>query len=246
MKNMMKEYIGSEYNEKNHLRNFCLYWMKAAGGSGDEWRKKNDLDCIYFNGDLRADTLMSAWTPIKWVADFLNMDKGKKFYKRIKNSENPLADLELLAERGDEFLPKDNKLVQLLDEFLELAELRCNFILLPDRRMNCDRYCTKINGETKWLLDSVPATLYYVFDINSLGRYFTEITPEEWIKRENLDMGFVSGNFDQEHIVQISSEKLPGEPKWLTDEKDIIEALQYMIGFLKERRIALSQEETAG
>ena len=86
----------------------------------------------------------------------------------------------------------------------------------------------------------------YIFDINSLGRYFTEITPEEWIKREKLDMGFSGGKFDQEHIVQISSEKLPGEPKWLTDEKDIIEALQYMIGFLKERRIALSLEETAG
>lgn len=239
MKNMMKEYLGSEYSEKNHLRNFCLYWMRAAGGSGDEWRKENDLDCIYFDGDLRADTLMSAWTPIKWVADFLNKDKGKKFYKRIKGSDNPLADLELLAERGDEFLPADNELVRLLNEFLVLAELRCNFILLPDRRMNCDRYRTIIDGERKWLLDSVPATLYYIFDSNSLGRYFSEITPEEWIKRENLDMGFIGGKIDQEHIVHISPEKLPSEPKWLTDEKDIMEALRYMICFLNERRMQI-------
>lgn len=235
MKNMMKEYLGSEYSDSNHIRNFCLYWMKAADGSGDEWRKENDLDCIYFDGDLRADTLMSAWTPIKWVADFLNKDKGKKFYKQAKDDDNTMSDLKLLAERGNEFLPDDNELVRLLNGFLELAELRCNFILLPDRGMNCARYRTTIEGKTKWLLDSVPATLYYIFDNNSLGMYFTEISPEEWIKREKLDMGFVGGIFDQEHIVQISPENLPREPKWLTDEKDIRAALMYMIGFLEER-----------
>lgn len=29
MKNMMKEYLGSDYSN-NHLRNFCLYWMKGS------------------------------------------------------------------------------------------------------------------------------------------------------------------------------------------------------------------------
>ena len=77
--NMMKQYLGNEYSE-NHLRNFCLYWMKAAGGRGDEWRKENDLDCLYFDGDLRADTLMSAWTPIKWVADSLNRDSLGRYF----------------------------------------------------------------------------------------------------------------------------------------------------------------------
>ena len=28
MKNMMKEYLGTEYSD-NHLRNFCLYWTKG-------------------------------------------------------------------------------------------------------------------------------------------------------------------------------------------------------------------------
>ena len=79
MKNMMKEYLGNDYTE-NHLKNFCLYWMKAAKGYGDEWRAGNDLDCLYFDGNLRADTLMSAWTPIKWVADFVNSESGIKFY----------------------------------------------------------------------------------------------------------------------------------------------------------------------
>ena len=91
MKNMMKEYLGNDYTE-NHLKNFCLYWMKAAKGYGDEWRAGNDLDCLYFDGNLRADTLMSAWTPIKWVADFVNSESGIKFYKR--NEEYALANLD--------------------------------------------------------------------------------------------------------------------------------------------------------
>ena len=80
MMNMMKEYLKKDYSD-NHLRNFCLYWLKGTGGHGDEWRKDNDLDCLYFGGDLRADTLMSAWTPVKWVADYINKEKGIRFYK---------------------------------------------------------------------------------------------------------------------------------------------------------------------
>ena len=28
MRNMMKEYLGNDYSD-NHLKNFCLYWMKG-------------------------------------------------------------------------------------------------------------------------------------------------------------------------------------------------------------------------
>ena len=58
MKNMMKEYLGYDYSN-DHLKNFCLY----------------------LGGDFRADTLMSVWTPVKWVADCLNRDFGISFYK---------------------------------------------------------------------------------------------------------------------------------------------------------------------
>ena len=144
MKNMMKEYLGNDYTE-NHLKNFCLYWMKAAKGYGDEWRAKNDLDCLYFDGNLRADTLMSAWTPIKWVADFVNSESGIKFYKR-NGSSDPDHYLRLLADETDKYLPPEHSLVKLLNRFLVLAELRCNFILLPDRKMNRARYNIEING----------------------------------------------------------------------------------------------------
>ena len=96
MKNMMKEYLGYDYSN-DHLKNFCLYWIKASRcrdryGSFDEWRRENDLDCLYLDGDLRADTLMSAWTPVKWVADCLNRDFGISFYKTSRISKDPHFD----------------------------------------------------------------------------------------------------------------------------------------------------------
>ena len=238
---MMKQYLGNEYSE-NHLRNFCLYWMKAAGGSGEEWRKKNDLDCLYFDGDLRADTLMSAWTPVKWVADCLNRDSKIAFYKVSRISEDPHHDLNLLSEEGNMYLPKNHELVKLLNRFLELAELRCNFILLPDRKMNPSRYRTYKKGEQTWLYDEVPATLSHIFDKDSLGRYFLgddgEVDIEAakaWVEREHLEMGFEDGVIDQGHVRPLIPGLDPYTAKWLTDEKEIREALEYMIDFLQLR-----------
>lgn len=54
MRNMMKDYLGNDYSN-NHLRNFCLYWMKGRETEPvyvnyndiesfrkdyDEWRKR--------------------------------------------------------------------------------------------------------------------------------------------------------------------------------------------------------------
>ena len=177
MINMMREYLGNEYSDKNHLKNFCLYWMKGRETkpnwehfpdenlfyeAHDEWRRINDLDCLYFGGDLRADTLMSAWTPIKWVAECLNSEYRMKFYKEPK--KNPNFYLKLLANDRDAYLPAKHELVQLLDRFLELAELRCNYILLPHRDMNSARYKCNVNGRQVVLYDEVPTTLYHIFD----------------------------------------------------------------------------------
>ncbi len=249
MKNLMKKYMGNEYTD-NHLRNFCLYWMKAADGSGDEWRSRNDLDCLYFDGDLRADTLMSAWTPIKWVADCLNKDTGKRFYKKSKNSADPFHDLRLLADDRDAYLPPRHELVRLLDRFLSLAEERCNFILLPDRRMNTARYSMSLHGEKIWLFDEVPATLSQIFHEDSLGQFFdapdsvnTTNRAVDWVRREHLEMGFADGVIDKIHVLPLFSGDDPQNGKWLADESEIREALDYMIRFLESRKEALLCDE---
>ncbi len=247
MKNMMKEYLGNEYTD-NHLRNFCLYWMKSAKGYGDEWRARNDLDCLYFDGDFRADTLMSAWTPIKWVADCVNSENGIKFYKR-NGSSDPDYYLRLLADETDKYLPQEHKLVKLLNSFLILAELRCNFILLPDRKMNCSRYKIEINGRETGLYDEVPATLSHIYDRNSLGRYFlgesgdvNEVFVTRWIKREHLEMGFVEGVIDKTYVRSLIPGLDPSEAKWINDEDEIYSALEYMIDFLEKRLAVLENE----
>ena len=247
MKNMMKEYLGNEYSS-DHLRNFCLYWMKGMDNrdeyeSEDEWRKANDLDCMYFDGDLCADTLMSAWTPIKWVADCLNADLGIRFYKRSRNDDDPYHDLKILAEDRDLYLNPEHRLVQLLNRFLELAELRCNFILLPCREMNPARYKSFIRGRVVWLCDEVPSTLAHLYDKDSLGRFFLgedgeddEDRVRDWIYREHLEPGFELGAVNRENILPLLADRNPYEPVWPDKEDEIAEALEYMIGFLETRR----------
>lgn len=251
MKNMMKEYLGNEYSN-NHLRNFCLYWIKAFEcrdryASDDEWRKENDLDCLYLDGDLRADTLMSAWTPIKWVADCLNSDIGIVFYKKNRTRKDPYHDLRLLAKDTDVYLPPEHELVKLLNRFLELAELRCNFILLPSREMNTNRYQCRIGNEKIWLCDEVPATLAHLFDKQSLGRYFPDSdSVAGWIRSEHLEMGFEDGKIDICHVRPFIEGLDPYAPKWLTEENEISQALIYMIDFLKTRKNVLSDIEKYG
>lgn len=266
--NLMKVYLGNEYDDKNHLKNFCLYWMKGRETKPkredytdkqqfykdyDEWRRKNDLDCLYFNGDLRADTLMSAWTPIKWSAECLNREYGMKFYKEPKNDPNHY--LRLLAEDRDAYLPPKHELVQLLDRFLELAELRCNYILLPHRDMNCARYKCQVKGREEILYDEVPVMLYHIFDKEWFGKYFETsnaldgventlaIDAVGWVKREKLDMGFESGIIDQTHVIPLIKDLPAGKPKDLKKESEIREALSYMINLLELRIKEITDHE---
>lgn len=248
MKNMMREYLGNEYTD-NKVKNFCRYWLKAAKGSGDEWRAQNDLDCLYFDGDLKADTLMSAWTPIKWVADHVNEENGMKFYKVARDHEDPCHYLKLLEENPDVYLPRKLPLVQMLYRFLELAELRCNFICLPDREMNMSRYRTTIGGRDTWLYDEVPVTLSHIFDPESLGRFFMNRYGEVdrglvtgWIISEHLEMGFKDGVIDKEHVIPYSDSLSADTPRWFTGERELRDMLQYDIDFLMGRLNVLKAE----
>lgn len=260
--NMMKAYLGNSYSD-NHLRNFCLYWMKGRETQPkwedteewkdrfDEWRRKNDLDCLYFAGDLRADTLMSAWTPISWVANCLNKEYGIQFFKFAQHGD-PDHYLKLLADDRDAYLPSKHELVQLLDRFLELAELRCNYILLPDRAMNRARYNCTVKGIGRVsLYDEVPPMLYHIFDREWFGKYFEQADPEcsagnemkvdpvNWVKRERLEMGFKDGIIDREHVIPLLKDLHPGKGKNPGNEAEIGEILTYMINFLESRRKAI-------
>lgn len=248
MNNMMKQYLGDEYSE-NRVRNFCLYWMKASKGSGDEWRRENDLDCLYFDGDLRADTLMSAWTPIKWVAEIVNREYGFKFCKRAADHEDPDHYLKLLAEDTDAYLPPGHKMVRMLNRFLKLAEKRCNYILLPDRAMNTSRYRSVIRGKDVWMYDEVPVTLAHLYDKDSLGRFFLGTNGEvdtklvrDWVLREHLEPGFFNGRINRSDVTPYMPWKDPYEAIRPESEYDLYWILEYMIDFLEARQKLIEEE----
>ena len=250
MENMMKVYLGNDYSD-DYLKNFCLYWLKGMAcrpswenteesrAAYDAWRKENDLDCLYYGGDLKADTLMSAWTPISWVVNLLNKGKGKVFYKTK-------ADIRLLMENIDKYLPGDNELVRLLYRFLELAELPCNYILLPDRNMNTDRYCFRRSAKFRMLYDQVPATLWHVFEKETLGMYFLDENGEvdeeavaAWILRERLEMGFKNKVVKQSEVLPLVEGLEPCDAKRFTTADEIKQALTYMINILEKRKAAV-------
>ena len=250
MENMMKVYLGNDYSD-DYLKNFCLYWLKGMAcrpswenteesrAAYDTWRKENDLDCLYYGGDLKADTLMSAWTPISWVLNLLNKGKGKVFYKTK-------ADIRLLMENIDKYLPRDNELVRLLYRFLELAEQPCNYILLPDRKMNTDRYCFRRSAKFRMLYDQVPATLWHVFEKETLGMYFLDENGEvdeeavaAWILRERLEIGFKNKVVKQSEVLPLVEGLEPCDAKRFTTADEIKQALTYMIRFLEMRKAAV-------
>ena len=72
------------------------YWIDYKG-QGDNYRKKNDRDCILTQGNLYADTLISLWLPLRYVIFECNKEnvsfdsseiskKDKKFLESLKDN----------------------------------------------------------------------------------------------------------------------------------------------------------------
>ncbi len=209
MKNIMKQYLGDAYTG-NHIINFLNYWIKGQQTAVlfdcenpepyYEWRRHNDLDCIAKGGDLRADTLVSAWTPMKQVLQILHPKLN--VYKTVKG-EDPSRDLKMLRDHYADYFAFEGitrfekSMVRLLDVALSLAEEECNYILLPGpsrdtgTRMNPERYSMIRNGKKICLYDEIPCLLENVFDPETLGKYFdSEEAVVHWIRREHLEVGF--------------------------------------------------------
>lgn len=251
----MKQYLGKDYS-KNNLKNYCLYLIKSgksydellakkAGMTAEEyknaeaeWRKKNDLACIYYNGDLRADSLVDMWNVIEGVANFLNEDKGVRFCRKDEDSTNYYYSLELLIDEEEKYLPSDNEMVKLLFRLLEFAEQKCNFILLPSADMRQARYSlTKENGEEVHLYRQIPAMLYHILENETLGRYFENETEAiNWVEREELSHGYDGNSINKTRVRPFIVGLEPQTAKPLTGAVELRESLLYMVWFLKFRR----------
>lgn len=223
---MMKKYLGNKYSE-NHIINYINYWMDSY----EKPRAENDIDCLYFAGDLRADTIFSVWTPLKFVLD--NLNPHERFYKTNRyDNQNPHKFLLKIKADIDRFLPKDNKMVQELYRFAELAEKRVNYIKWPKQGINGQRYDDDF--------DQIPPALYKCFPDSPDNKYCSYFNNDEiellkWIRDEKLEPLFKNGSVKKENIKPLISIMKPYESKWLKDENEILEMLQNYNSILEER-----------
>ena len=62
-----------------------------------------------------------------------------------------------------------------------------------------------------------------------------------WVAREHLEMGFENNEIAPENVRPLISGLSPYEAKWLNDEHEIEQALEYMIDFLQNREDRLKK-----
>jgi len=160
----------------------------------NEFRLRYDGDARYYYSvlndpvaALHGDTVTSFYTPYKTM---LKLVTGEVLHK----CNNPFD--ELIAKRNDPGFKEVN------DAFIEFVENCCskgNFMLLPHRDMNADRYrCSQ---------DRIDKSLYECFPGGKLAKYFGTSPEEqmenlvEWIKSQNLEFMFENGKIERESII---------------------------------------------
>ena len=219
--NMMKKYLGDRYST-NHIINFINYWIEGY----DKPRALSDLDCLYYDGDLNADTIFSVWTPIKFVLDCLN--PKEKFYKYNKYG-NPHKFLFIVKDNLDTLLPRDKEVVQELYRFAELAETRANYFKWPITGINKQRY-----GDD---FDQMPPALYKCFPGGKYSSFFDNdaMVLFQWIEDQKLEDFFIGNSIEQKNIRPLISSMNANESKWLKDEIEILEMLKNYNSILQER-----------
>ncbi|MDQ0150017.1 hypothetical protein ACFO6R_08370 [Eubacterium multiforme] len=218
--NKMQSYLGNNYTD-NYIINFLNYWMFPK-----EPREENDLDCLYLNGDLCADTIFSVWTPLKFVLNCLN--PYEKFYKKDKYGSDPHIFLKKIKCNIDIYLPKNEKIVKDLYHFAKLAETRANVMKWPVQGINNKRYND---------YDQMPPTIYNCFSNGKYSKYFDndDLKVVNWIKREKLEMFFFDNIISKETIKPLITSMKANEKKWLINKDEIMEMLQKINKTLEER-----------
>lgn len=179
------------------------YW-KNYDGTGDEYRREHDLDCILTGGNLKADTLFSLWLPLRYSLNYFDSPQWiywkEKEYKAnslskdritIKNDNDFINALESDIEI---FLPPHHDLTHKLIRLFELGQTRYNVIILPERSMN------SLRGMPPYY-DYLPHFLYDLLDTDDLSYKNAVI---KWIKREYLTILFKGGVVCKENLLDLA------------------------------------------
>ena len=158
------------------------YW-RDYNGTGDEYRKSHDLDCILTGGNLNADTIVSLWLPLRFTLNRFETEKWQQWKifeqeqlkpKRmgLKSSQEFLNDMILHIE---EFLDLESELTKQLSRLFEIGCEHCNVMILPE---GCRSWNTKRGRAPYW--DYLPAFLYHLFENRRKG-FFSRVVGERTV-----------------------------------------------------------------
>lgn len=187
--------IGCDYRvDYSIIKMQIEYWINYTG-TGDAYRKKNDLDCILTNGNLFADTLFSLWLPLRYTLNYCGCERWKMWLEKtpsnfkFKDSDKFMRDL---LENIELYLPECEETL-LLVELFKRGRSRENVIILPYRRWN------NIRGGAPYY-DYIQ---HFLFDmLNTEDEKFLAAM-ETWIKREHLEMLFLNENIMKENLIDL-------------------------------------------
>ncbi|MDG0808535.1 hypothetical protein [Cohnella rhizosphaerae] len=192
--------------------------------------KKNDLDVVWLDGDLHADTIFSVWFPLKMS---LQCVAGDTFsYQGMRGTPHKGIDCyNGIIENIDRYLPFENVLVKELYQFAELSSTRANVMRLPERQMQ---------RRGIFYRDQMPKTLYECFGRGRFNKYFgSDESVTRWIEEEDLEMFFEDNSISRDNIKPLIPRMQASETEWLKESKDILEMLVQYNKILLQRSEAL-------
>lgn len=177
------------------------YWQDYTG-TGDEYRREHDLDCILTGGNLNADTIFSLWLPLRYTLNAYKCEQWEEWKayeaKKLKAQKRGLKDcsafLKDLTENIHIFLPPKH-LTKLLSELFQLGQQRCNVMILPEgcRCWNKQRGCNPY-----W--DYLP---HFLYDLMNTDDSISLSKLQSWLKQEHLEM-FFEGSLTKDHLKDLA------------------------------------------
>ena len=171
---------------------------------------------------LFADVIVSFWTPYRWL---LEKKTGWNAYKTDKSLKSLIYQIE--TNKKTDYNDKIRQVNSIIEDFARICYSKGNFMLLPKRMMNNERY--------KLTEDKIDLTLYECFENGKLSKYFeSDDKLKEWIKRQNLNILFKNNIIARSEINWF----VPSVNKKLFSEmsaEEICEYLEKATQFIKQR-----------
>ena len=174
---------------------------------------------------LFGDTVVSFWTIYKQLLRLkTGLKKGSSaetFAYLLEQSRSPQEDEETLAIRA---------LNETLEPLAAMIDTAGNFMLLPKRGMNPERYAVSE--------DRIDITLYECFSGGKLSHYFEhDDALRQWILKEHFECLFTDGIIEKENLIWgVNSRKM------ITglDEQELYQYMDYAMQMIAYRNEACS------